>query len=260
MEKELESKTNSEISRKKREKWFSVLEKILWFSLLYIMALTLSFFLCHNLCIVDGESMQPLINNTYVKDKQYDMVLYNTTKPMNRGDVVIINFSEYSKDYKTVVKRVIATEGDTLNIVWKENEYGDVDEYGNIKGNLIVSLKKKGSDTTEILKENYIFKDATEPEKYDAYSNHWCAENFQAKIQQFFQEKETWADKESYTHEDGSITIPEGYFFALGDNRGGSTDCAEIGPLENSLFMGVVDTIIPDGSFLNAMLKFLFVD
>ena len=220
-----------------------ILRDILNFSLLIMLSVILIYCVTHDAKVVRGESMQPTINSSWDNDTQYDIVILNKTTSIDRGDIIIVDFSDYSVTTSLIIKRVIATAGDTINITWDgENQ------------KLIVTLKKAGSEETEVLVENYIKKDANDPTKDDSQA-YECASSFQLKDTG---NGKYW-NPESYTqNEDGSITIKEGYFFALGDNRGESYDCSELGPMLVSNVVGVVDTIVPNGTFLNYFLRTFF--
>ncbi len=221
---------NGAIVQPKWKKRLSVFNKILSFLMMAICLCFLSFSISHSMKIVEGQSMQPTINQNYVKNSHYDIVLYNKFQQAKRGDIVIVNRKEQDTQHPFVIKRLIAKEGDKLNIEWNETDQ-----------KLVVTLNDK------VLDEPYTLKDSTDTTK-DHKNSKNCANNFNKY-------KSSW---EVEILEDGSIVIPKGCVFVLGDNRGGSVDCSEYGPIKESTLEGVVDTLIADGSFLNSALKFLF--
>jgi len=213
---------------------------ILNWAMLLMLCLFFTYCVTHDVKVVVGESMQPTINSSWDNDTQYDLVILNKASNISRGDIIIVDFSDYGSNDLLIIKRVIAVAGDTINIQWDDESQ-----------NVVINLKKAGSDETEILAEDYI-KQENYPLSLEV--NSYCASSFQAKSDNYG----GWINSESYTNLDGSITIPDGYFFALGDNRELSLDCSEVGPLSVNTIVGVVDTIVPNGTFLNNILRNVF--
>lgn len=59
--------------------------------------------------------------------------------------------------------------------------------------------------------------------------------------------------------ENGKLIVPEGYVFYLGDNRGGSSDCSDYGPVKKSNIIAKVDFIIKSGeNFFLSILNQIF--
>ena len=216
----------------------SIFRGILSIFLVVLLFFIFSYCLHHDAVIVTGPSMQPTINVDADNKTTYDIVFVNKTTNFKRGDIVIIDFEDYSSVNPTIIKRVIATEGDTVNIKWDEQNQ-----------KLLVYLKKAGEDEFRLLEENYIKKDPNDPSKDDPEAID-CATSFASK--------NNWEVDAQYINEDGSVTIPKGYFFFLGDNRGESWDGSEVGPLSSDRVLGVVDSIVPNGTLLNTILKEVF--
>ncbi len=230
MKKQFFLEENGAILKPKGKKQLDVFNRILACLLLVVAASFLWFCISHSLKVVEGLSMQPTINKTYVKHKQYDIVLYNKFQTAKRSDIIILNFADHDTQHPHVIKRVIAKEGDKLNIEWN-----------NTNQKLVVTLNG------QVLEENYTLKDPDDPQK-DHKDSKTCATKFQNN-------KYYW-DVE--IDESGAITIPKGCIFALGDNRTNSEDCSNVGPIKESNVLGVVDTLIANGTFLNSAIKFLF--
>ena len=199
----------------------------------------------HEPKVVSGQSMQPTINETYSEiNNQFDIVLVNKTQNIERQDIVIIDFSEYKKESELIIKRVIAKEGDSIKIVWEKPE-----TYSMYKS--VVYLKKSGESEFHRLDENYTKTEIQLGRKT-------CAETFHEGATTGKTSGYEW-NKEGYIlNEDGSITIQKGFFFALGDNRELSLDSSEVGPFQIAKVQGVAETIVPDGSFLNKLLRKMF--
>lgn len=187
---------------------------------------------------VTGESMQPTINTEWndgaLRDN-YDIVLVNRNTVPRRGNIIIVNFNEFKEQFgvpkvSLLIKRVIALSGDTLNMQWIDSE-------------LVITVNG------EILHEN--FESPT-----SAYS---CYTTFASRKHISGTDWVTVSEGTDLNEQsDGTITIPEGYYFALGDNRGISLDGSEFGPLPNYTVLGIVDTIVPSGTLLNWILRNIF--
>ncbi len=68
-----------------------------------------------------GTSMLPTLNN-YEDHSKKDYVYINKFSSYSHGDIIVINNPEET-DNKSVIKRVIAMEGDKIAIVKKNNSY-----------------------------------------------------------------------------------------------------------------------------------------
>lgn len=124
------------------------------------------------LVLVDGPSME---NTLHTNDRLFvNRFMYEP----KTGDIVVFTPEKYPK--KPFIKRVIATEGQTVDIDFET-------------GTVVVD--------GEVLDEPYIKVPTTR--KGDV---------------------------------DFPVTVPEGYFFAMGDNRGNSHDCrdADVGDTDNT--------------------------
>ena len=192
----------------------------------------------HEAKVVSGQSMQPTINSDYSEENnQFDIVIINKTQNISRGDIVVIDFSSYTKD-ELIIKRVIALGGDSVKIVWN-SEAQKSDVY----------LKKKNEDNFSLLDEPFT-------QTTRRLDGNTCAKTFQDHSQTGKYESYTWRGYE--LNADGSITILDGFFFALGDNRENSLDSSEVGPFLREHVIGVAATIEKNGSFMNNFLKKFF--
>ena len=162
---------------------------------------------------VVGVSMQPTFNieleeglstaeyeASNIKDKAY---VYRFGKG-KVGDVVLVQRGEGSSA-RLIIKRIIATGGQTVNIQEYEGKY-----YFYING--------------ERLEEDYI-KDYT-------------------KMVSCYTKFNTYKQEVLGLSQDQSITLAEDEIFVMGDNRGNSNDSSVFGPVKTSSVKGVVSFIV----------------
>lgn len=171
---------------------------------------------------VEGKSMHPTLNISYnssLDDKKSDIVYLNSLDCGSNGDIIVDHYYVSSK-IEYVIKRLIAVEGDTLRIYVPEDENEPSKIYVN--GKLLV--------------ENYIsqphfegLKFLTDDEEYNKM--HYPQFN------------------PIGNSKDGTITIPKGYVFYMGDNRAtnASYDCRATGPRSSEHIIGKVDFIVRYG-------------
>ena len=208
--------------------------KLLWVTTTVTIVLVLllvgySFFwLCtHYAKPIDGPSMQPGIND-YADSATGDIAIVNSIRQFDYGDIVIIDMADsgvFGLEDKLLIKRVIAKEGDSIKLVYEDGFYN-------------VYLKKSNETEFTKLVEDYTYK-MTSTTKY----NHFIYQT-------------GWA-KHAQINDDGSITIPDGYFFFMGDNRNISDDCCNFGPIPNSTSMGVVESILHRGNIFNTFFNWV---
>ncbi len=98
--------TNS--SPEKKDRWF------LWLCVACIVLLLVNTFVVR-LAVVDGSSMYPTL-----KDGEL-MVVWQFCYEPTAGDIVVIDTSESLLNQSHIVKRVIATEGQTVSIDYNSN-------------------------------------------------------------------------------------------------------------------------------------------
>lgn len=166
--------------------------------------LTIYINVTYSIAPVSGSSMCPTLNygEGYGSMGLHDRVVLNYIKTCHKGDIIVAKkmYDDESEHYIYVIKRLIATGGDTLEI--KE-------------------------DGTVVVNGNELIENYTSQNKHLTYNN-------------FIGLKTTFADLF-----DGNVmTIPEGYVFYLGDNRGGSYDCSSYGPVKESTIIAKVDFIL----------------
>ena len=184
---------------------FDYVEMFAWSVFAVLLIFTFGF----RLCQVDGQSMENSLHNGE------RLLLFSAGYTPRQDDIVVFHLTEPEKNLeKTLVKRVIATGGQTVEI-------------NTLTGKITV-------DGVEYADEHSVLKNPStdiEIGRYYAslfsYGYNWETGIFRA-------------------------TVPDGYLFVMGDNRNMSTDSrkSEIGMVDNRLIIGKVYCVIfPLSSF-----------
>lgn len=155
---------------------FDMLEMFAW----SVLVVLLVFSFAVRLCRVEGGSMENTLYNGE------NLLIYSLGYTPKQDDIVVFHLTDHLE--KTVVKRVIATGGQTVEIDFKNKKITvDGKEYAD-SHRILKDYKSNGED--DIL--NY----------YTKYAQY----NYNNRTQVF------------------SATVPEGHIFVLGDNRNHSLD------------------------------------
>ncbi len=192
---------------------------------------------------VTGRSMQPTLNVDvqYQYDAQ-DCVIVDKNASLDYEDIIIIKNPFNINSDNTIIKRLLAKEGDKISII-------------KIDGLYHLLRIKKGYNEIEVLQEEYILdylewsKDAfvidgsqgvTYEEKF--YNNYF-------KTTGLFYEKENisqelYNGKYVYFYE-----IDENEIFYMGDNRANSSDGRYYGPVNTDIVLGKVVKICYNGAY-----------
>lgn len=199
-----------------KKRIFSIMD---WLSILPICVVVTIFCFSYIFLImqVSGPSMNPTLQNG-----EHVLVLYN--KEVTRGSVVILEVND--EDYlekvsptENWIKRVIGVPGDT--ITWTK----DCKLYVN--GELYIE---------EYFPDNHFNQDTFDPNK-SGYS---------------FDGEFKYIDE--YGNVATSMTIPEGYYFVMGDHRDNSKDSRHIGLIPEENIVGVatyiMDFVVPRGKIV----------
>ena len=185
---------------------------------------------------IEGISMQPTINVDFAPvtaANNQDLVYYNKTNNYSVGDIVIIN-NDFDND--TIIKRVIATGGQT--ITFKTSGEPSYIKYGGESQHDVVNLTieiTSGNETTQ-LKEDYINESMI-----FQYVNSINI-NELGQFTQYTQMSDALKSNNSY-----SITLPENTFFCMGDNRSHSYDSRHFGYFSADDILGEMILHVPHG-------------
>lgn len=144
-----------------------------------------------------------------------DVVVVSKVSAVQRGDIVVFFeedvtgfFQKLDDSNKKLIKRVVAVAGDEI---WVENVTADT-----------YKVMVRCHDTGEVVEEHYTYKgnEVNIPNIGRAYLERLS----------------------ECVGEENAYTVPEGYFFAMGDNRNNSRDSrnSEVGDISYSKVFGVV--------------------
>lgn len=159
---------------------------------------------------VNGTSMAPTLQNKDI------MLLYKLTKHtrgIRRFDIVVINTNSGK-----LIKRVIGLPGDKITYKIEKNESDE--EVGVLYVN------------SSVVKEEFLDESVTKETCFCNKENHKLALEEGACFNSLFD----LCEKE--------ITVNEGEYFVMGDNRGNSMDSRKIGSVSEDDIMGTTEIIL----------------
>lgn len=231
--------SNNVSKKKKKASW---IKRVLasFFVLLFggisvCIGFSVRFNLIYEAFTVIGTSMQPTINSGGSEDR--DLVFVNTKaiNQIKQGDIVVIK--EQTREGEYIIKRCIATAGQTVNI--KQYTKNGETKYG------IFIKANEDAEEGEPLSEDYILN----------------AGDIDANEKTFINFKNYKKNSPALVNDDGSITVGEGEIFVLGDNREVSYDSSTHGPFKVSSIVGRMDFYVKSGTneLKIALLKFKFM-
>ncbi len=173
---------------------------------------------------VQGASMQPNINN--YETATGDIAIVSSISTYSHNNIIIVDMlrsknTDHLVQGRLLIKRVIALPGDSLKLTLDGSRY-------------YFELKKSGTEEFIRLEE--------------AFTNPMTS----ADRANAFHSQSGWT-VHIPTNTDGSITIPQNFIFFAGDNRDGSYDCRNFGPVETDACVGVVESILYKDNFWNRL-------
>lgn len=193
---------------------------------------------------VVGASMQPTINiNAVGSDHSIntDIVYYRSFTNYSYKDIVIID-GDYAHGVKKIIKRVIASPGQTIKFIVEKEENEKAFATSNVEKYL---QTKVYVDDVE-LSENYI-KEIMKLKVYKSYN----ADNYEASYYEFYNDfiKDLLDGDKKYEY-----TLKSGEYFCMGDNRNNSIDSRYFGPVRADDINGKVTLQVPYGESLFAVI------
>lgn len=200
---------------------------------------------------ITGRSMQPTLNADIESQSQaQDMAIVDKDGEIDYGDIIIIKQPNNPNSDTTIIKRVLAFEGDKISLVKVRDENNNFYYH--------VLRIKAGTDEIEVLNEDYIlYKDNGVPDWED--KNAVAVSNVYYDIE-FYQ---NYIFTGGRYYEKGQVEtiyyngmpiqfyeVGKGDIFYLGDNRANSSDARYYGPVNlEEMVVGKVVKICYNGAY-----------
>lgn len=192
---------------------------------------------------VTGRSMQPTLNVDvqYQYDAQ-DCVIVEKNASLDYEDIIIIKNPFNINSDNTIIKRLLAKEGDKISII-------------KIDGLYHLLRIKKGYNEIEVLQEDYI-RDYIEWSKDAFVIDGSQGVTYEEKFyNNYFKTTGLFYEKENISQElyNGKLVyfyeIDENEIFYMGDNRANSSDGRYYGPVNTDIVLGKVVKICYNGAY-----------
>lgn len=170
---------------------------------------------------VNGNSMEPTLNAQFSINGKQDVIYINRFADVKRGDIVVIDATKHSTFGNYIIKRLIAVEGDIVNMIYDNT----VRQYKVIVNNEVVDSR---------------------PYQDFGYNTY---DNFYAYINNVDESRKT----------ENGLIIGKGEIFVLGDNWDNSKDSALVGAFKSKDIVGKVEIIArPNQNEFIEVLKRIF--
>lgn len=260
-----------DIDKKKKEETKSIalyltthitLYIVLIFFLIFFIWYTV-FSVTHRYYIVEGASMQPYLNASIAPtdtSSSQDAVYVNLNGKIEVYDVVVIE--GVSKTSPSIIKRVVAEEGDFVSIAKSGNSFFlfriDAED---------MTLNENNEYTTLVSDENALVFENERNTGYEIRYDDWNGVDERVYngvhydygfYSQFIQGYVNESDAYSYYVSSDNliyVQVPEGKTFCLGDNRAHSSDSRTYGFISYDNIVGDVEITVYNYSFVNRVFE-----
>ncbi len=194
--------------------------------------------------------MQPTLNpDIYLQSQAQDYAIVDKDGVVDYGDIVIILKPDEPESGASIIKRVVAFEGDRISIIKTRGEDGLYYYH-------LVRIKS-GSDEVEIVEEDYINRDGILPDWENLTPTSVGSVTYERTFyQNYFNLFGVFYDSSRIErHEVNGQSVlfyrlGEDEIFYMGDNRAHSTDAREFGPVTMSdMVIGKVVKIVENGAY-----------
>ena len=260
-----------DIDKKKKEETKSIalyltthitLYIVLIFFLIFFIWYTV-FSVTHRYYIVEGASMQPYLNASIAPtdtSSSQDAVYVNLNGKIDVYDVVVIE--GVSKTSPSIIKRVVAEEGDFVSIAKSGNSFFlfriDAED---------MTLNENNEYTTLVSDENALVFENERNTGYEIRYDDWNGVDERVYngvhydygfYSQFIQGYVNESDAYSYYVSSDNliyVQVPENSTFCLGDNRAHSSDSRTYGFISYDNIVGDVEITVYNYSFVNRVFE-----
>lgn len=173
--------------------------------ILFMILFIISRFILWNPVTVDGHSMDPTLS-----DKERLIILLHTS--IERFDIVVANYVDETGKTTEIVKRVIGMPGDVISYK---------DDVLTVNG--------------EVIEEEYL-KDYLAAFKKDKLQSTY---SYNSYFQELARKSPTFTT-DAYFASEFTVTVPEGQYFLVGDDRIVSKDSRHVGTYSEDSLVGEV--------------------
>lgn len=259
-----------DIDKKKKEETKSIalyltthitLYIVLIFFLIFFIWYTV-FSVTHRYYIVEGASMQPYLNASIAPtdtSSSQDAVYVNLNGKIDVYDVVVIE--GVSKTSPSIIKRVVAEEGDFVSIAKSGNSFflfridaedmtlNENNEYTTVSDENALVFENERNTGYEIRYDDW---NGVDERVYNGV--HYDYGFYSQFIQGYVNESDAYS---YYVSSDNLIyvQVPENSTFCLGDNRAHSSDSRTYGFISYDNIVGDVEITVYNYSFVNRVFE-----